>query len=95
MEMATNRREAQSRITRIIQKNNKRDVTRTAGEYFGELRFDFLKEDSIPQMLKQELLVMSRRQEKIKVEQAQVIAAAVKDWAFQKVVPTFVIGFSH
>ena len=84
MEMATNRREAQSRNPRIIRKNSNLEKSRNVGEYFGELRFDFLQEDSIPKSLKQELLVMARRQEKIKVEQAQVIAAAVKEWAMSK-----------
>ena len=84
MEMTTNRREAQSRIPRIIRKNNNGELTPNVTEYFGELTFNYINEDSIPNSLKKELLVMSRRQEKIKIEQAQVIAAAVKDWAIRK-----------
>ena len=84
MEMTTNRRAAQSRIPRIIKKSNTSERTPNVTDYFGELTFDFLNEDSIPNSLKKELVVMARRQEKIKIEQAQVIAAAVRDWAIKK-----------
>ena len=79
MEMTTNRRAAQSRLPRIIKKSNTSERTPNVTDYFGELTFDFLNEDSIPNSLKKELVVMARRQEKIKIEQAQVIAAAVRD----------------
>lgn len=84
MEMATNRREALNRAPRIIRKNSNSEMIPNVKKYFGELTFNYLKEKTIPESLKKELASMAIRQEKIKIEQAQIIAAAVKDWAIEK-----------
>ena len=52
----------------IIRKKNNGESLSNVIDYFGELTFDYIKEDSIPNSLKKELLVMSRRQEKIKID---------------------------
>ena len=83
MEMVSNRREALNRNHRIISRPNNGKNAPKVTEYYGQLTFNYLKEDSIPSALKKELQGMALRNEKIKIEQADVIASAVRDWAIK------------
>jgi len=84
MEMATNRREALNRSPRFIKKQSSTEVIPNVTHYFGELTFNYLRESSVPDTLKKELAELAIKQEKIKIDQAQLIAAAVKEWAISK-----------
>ena len=83
MEMVSNRKEALNRNHRIISRPNNGKNAPKVTEYYGQLTFNYLKEDSIPSALKKELQGMALRNEKIKIEQADVIASAVRDWAIK------------
>ena len=95
MEMTTNRREAYARNPRIIKKRNIAESTPKVADYFGELTFNYLKEESISGSLKKELLMMARSKIKLRLSMPKLLLQQLETGQFKRVVHISVIGFSH